>query len=329
MVTAISDLISCMKALVSIIPIVIGIAIGGIGVSLFQQSLPGGEGSPEERVQELEVKLKAAENRLAAFDADSNGRRRSGRTFADGLRGIGEDIREGRDVSPDDIFRAAQPLMRDLAPLFDRMRARREEKEIEIRVGEYARKYDLSAVQRESLKNWFAQKSLENAEAYNRLVLQDGTRTKDLIEFASETRTDEGLDDFFERTLTGENLTDYKAERIAERAEAVQNEADAKVQRIDNIVTLDSGQRDLLFGIAARDSKGWDEDLEIEGVEGAAIAEPGIKNPKEAMLAILRPEQKEAYEAEQARRYEETRKDMESYGLTMPADWEMLDDGFQ
>jgi hypothetical protein len=34
------------------------------------------------------------------------------------MRNIGDDIRAGRPVTPEDIFRASQPLMRDLAPLF-------------------------------------------------------------------------------------------------------------------------------------------------------------------------------------------------------------------
>ena len=89
--------------------------------------MPGAEGSPEERATWLEVELKKAQNRIAALEAaDPRGRRKPGRTFADGARNIAEDIRDGRPVSPDDLFRATQPLLRDLSPLFDRMRVREE-----------------------------------------------------------------------------------------------------------------------------------------------------------------------------------------------------------
>jgi hypothetical protein len=50
----------------------------------------------------------------------------SGRTTADEARGLFDDLREGRPVSPEDIFRISKPLVRDLAPLFDRIRVREE-----------------------------------------------------------------------------------------------------------------------------------------------------------------------------------------------------------
>ena len=106
------------------------------------ESLPGVEGSPEERAHQLELELKRAQNRIAALEAADTSRelrggnagksdaagdsekQRSPRTFADGARSIGEDIRDGRPVSPDDIFRTSKPFLRDLAPLFDRMRVK-------------------------------------------------------------------------------------------------------------------------------------------------------------------------------------------------------------
>ena len=50
----------------------------------------------------------------------------------------------------------------------------------------------------------------------------------------------------------------------------------------------------------------------------------------QAMLDVLRPEQRAAYDAERERRRTEAAKDMEAVGLTLPANWEMLDeDGFR
>ena len=46
-------------------------------------------------------------------------------------------------------------------------------------------------------------------------------------------------------------------------------------------------------------------------------------------MDVLRPEQREAWEAERTRRREEAEKDMAAIGLTLPADWDFLeDDGF-
>src|SRR4029078_843949 len=118
------------RSIRALLPLVIGLVVGGVGAVLFRESMPGGEGSPEERANRLEVELKQANNRIAALEAtNSDGHQpqvvlgrlaisRAGskdrRTLADGARRIAEDIREGRPVSPDDIFRASQPLMRDL-----------------------------------------------------------------------------------------------------------------------------------------------------------------------------------------------------------------------
>lgn len=317
---------SLAQSIRPLVPLVIGLLLGGVGSSLFQQSMPGAEGSPEQRANRLEVELKSARNRIAALEAaDPQGRRRPGRTFADGARGIAEDIRDGKPVSPDDIFRASQPLMRDLAPLLDRMRIRQQTRMIDSKVGELARKYDLTPAQQAALKQWFEQKSEEQSKRYNDLVLQDGTRLQDLMKASMDARPDEGLDEFMATTLSGEKLAEFQTQRMAERAERVQQEADRKVQRLDGIVTLDDTQRDQVFGIMARNSKDFDPAMSLEGADGEAIATPGT-DAREAVLSVLRPEQRAAYEAERQRRLDEARKDMEAIGLTLPPDWEILDE---
>ena len=309
-----------------LLPLVTGLAIGGVGATLFQQSMPGAYGSPEERIETLELRLKGAKNHIRSLEAaDPDGRRRPGATFRDRASRIAEDLREGREVSPDDVFRAFQPVMRDLAPLFDRMRLKQERDEIERRVGNFAREYDLTSTQQESLRKWFSARAEENAEAYSKLVQQDGTRLQDLMKFSMESRPDGGLDEFMAGTLTGEKLTTYQTKRMAERSENVQREADARVERLNGIVTLDNEQRDAVFGIAARDSEDYDPAMGIEGADGSPIDRASGGTSEEAMLSVLRPDQRKAYKQEQDRRREETRGEMASYGLSMPPDWDMLD----
>ena len=258
-----------------LIPLVIGLAVGGVGATMFLQSMPGAEGSPEERAAKLEVELKSARNRIAALEAAGPQRsRKPGRTLADGARGIAEDIREGRPVSPDDIFRASQPLMRDLAPLFDRMRVRGQRQMVDRMTGELARKYDLTPAQQESLRQWFEAKSEENAKRWSDLVAQDGTRLEDLMRASAEIRPDDGLDQFMENTLSGDKLAAFKTGRMAERAERVQQQADAKTQRLDDIVKLDDAQRDQVFGIMARSSRDYDPAMKLEGADGEIAAAP-------------------------------------------------------
>lgn len=306
------------------IPLVIGLVIGGSGAILFQQSMLGAEGSPEERAANLEVKLKKAENRIAALEADPHSRRKTGRTIKDGVRDIAEDIREGRPVSPEDIFRASQPLMRDLAPLFDRMRVRAQRQMIDRMSGELARKYDLTTNQQDSLRRWFETKSEESAKRWSDLIAQDGTRLEDVMKASRDVRPDDGLDQFMEKTLSGEKLTIFKTERMAERALRVQHDADSRTQRLDDIVKLDDAQRDKVFGIMARNSHDYDPAMKLEGTGGEIGATAG-GNQQQAILSILKPEQRAAYEAERQRRREEAAKDMEAIGLSLPPQWDPLD----
>jgi hypothetical protein len=324
----------------SVIPLLIGLAVGGVGATLFWQSMPGAEGSPEERANRLEVELKRAQNRIAALEASLANRSEAGsvlqriagsrdrRTLTDGLRQLAEDIREGRPVSPEDIYRAGQPLMVALAPLFDRMRIRQQQQMIDSMTGELARKYDLGPQQQEWLKQWFEKKSNDEAKVWSDMVANPNTRLEDVIRASRDVRPDAGLDSFMPTILHGEKLEQFRTERLAERAQRVENETDMRVQRLDDIVHLDEGQRDQVFGIMARSSRDYDPQMVLEGAGGSISSAP-TGNPQDAMLAVLRPEQRSAYEAERKHRREQAAKDMEAIGLTLPPGWDMLGDDFR
>lgn len=332
------------RAVYSFLPLIVGLLVGAVGATLFLESMPGAAGSPEERAGKLEAELKRAQNRISALEAadsetsdrggwfgrkggggDPTQRGKPAPTFADRARSIAEDVREGRPVNPDDIFRASQPLLRDLAPLFDRMRLRQQREVIDSMSGELARKYDLTPPQQEALKHWFESRANDEAQRWNALIAQDGTRLEDVMRAAQDVRPDQGLELFMENTLTGEKLAAFKQERLAERAQRVQQEADRKVQRLDSIVGLDEAQRDQVFGIMARSSRDYDASMVLEGATGE-IAPTPVANRQEAMLAVLRPEQRAAYEAERQRRRVEAAKDLEAIGLALPPSWEMLDE---
>jgi hypothetical protein len=303
--------------------------------------MPGAEGSAEERANQLEIELKRAQNRIAALEGANSTDRSSGgvlqriagsrdpkRTLSDGAREIAEALREGRPVSPEDIFRASQPLMQTLAPLFDRMRVREQKKMIDSMTGELARKYDLGPQQQEWLKQWFEKKSNEEAKSWSDMIARDGTTLEDVMKASRDVRPDAGLDSFMPTILHGEKLEQFRSERLAERAARVESEADMRVQRLDSIVQLDEAQRDQVFGIMARSSKDYDPQMVMEGASGQINSAPA-GNPQEAMLSVLRPEQRTAYEAERKRRREEAAKDLEAIGLTLPPNWDMFEDKFR
>jgi len=52
----------------TLIPLVIGLLVGGVGATMFLQSMPGASGSAEERANKLELELRRAQNRLAELE---------------------------------------------------------------------------------------------------------------------------------------------------------------------------------------------------------------------------------------------------------------------
>jgi hypothetical protein len=310
------------EALKSILPLVVGVAVGVAGATLFRGSLTGEEGSPEEKAAKLEVALKKAENRLAALD---EGRRPNGRTVKDGLRDIAADLKAGRPVTPDDLLRLTKPLMRDLEPLLERMRVIEQKNRIDSMTGELARKYDLTGPQQDALKAWFQQKAEADAKAWTELVGSESTTFYDMVRASHEVRPDDGLDAFMETQLGGEKLAKFKTERMAERAERVQQDADRRVQRLDGIVGLDEQQRDQVFGIMARNSRDYDPAMQLEGI-GGQIGSTPTGDRQQAMLSVLRPEQLEAYEGARQRRRDEAAKELGAMGLSLPDNWDLLDD---
>ncbi|QJE94882.1 hypothetical protein [Luteolibacter luteus] len=314
---------SFAQTLRTAVPLIVGVALGGIGSSLFLKSLPGAEGSPEKRVAELEVELKKANNQIAAYE-EKNPRRRRDANLLAGARQLMDDVKAGNNVNPDDILAVLQPSIRELSPIFDRIRVKQEKARIEAKTGELARKYDLTPQQQERLEAWYKQKAKDDAKSWSDLVGTPGTTFEDLARESMTHRPDDGLDQVMEGMLSGEKLTDYKTTRMTEKASLVERHADTRVQRLSGIVELDDAQRDQAFGIFARSSPDYDPAMKLEGIGGDIGATPGGAS-RDAMLSVLRPEQREKYEVERQRRRAEAEKEMNEIGLTLPSNWDLLD----
>lgn len=302
--------------------LLIGLAIGGVGMSLFKDSLTGPEDSPEHRIATLERDLKRAHNEIAAIaDTDSQGRRKSVHTTSDSLRDIRDRLQSGKPVTPDDIFRLSQPFMRDLAPVVERMRVHEQKSMVDRMSGELARTYQLDARQQTALRHWFDARTEQNARDWTDLVTSEKTQLKDLMKAARYVRSDDGLDEFMPNILSGKQLDDFRSQRMTERVERVQQHADAMTERLHSIVPLDEVQRDQIFGIMARSSSDFDPSMQLEGGAGEIPNTPAPTNREEAILALLRPDQQELYREEIRSRRDREQKDLAAIGLTLPEDW--------
>ncbi len=309
----------------SILPLVLGLVIGGAGAFLFQDSLPAEEGSTEARVAELEAQLQKATGRVAALEATEKYQASLVKAAAgDATRTIVEDVRAGRPVDLEDVFRTAKPALRLLAPLMDRARKKELKRHFESLSKQLADRYKLDDTQRAALKKWMEDKSNRDAAAFRDLVAQDSTGLEDMMRASRDVRPDDGLDEFMGGVLTGDALKQFKTDRMADRVKHVQYEADGKVARLDSIVDLDPAQEDQVFSIVARSSRDYDPGMQFEGV--SADASPGAgQTREEAILSVLRPEQRQRYDAARAERRAEAEKEMYELGLKLPPTWDMFE----
>jgi hypothetical protein len=306
--------------------LVIGLAVGGLGVGLFQHSRPGEAGSPEKQIQHLESELQQARTRIAALEETRPRAARSpAQTAYDRGRAIAQRLREGIPVSSDDLFRAAQPLLRDMSPLLERIVGQKFKRQSDSLMGELARKYDLNPNQQDTLQKWFSEKSRAEQKKWNDLISSDNTTYLQLVKSMRNDRTDEGLDAVMEGLLQGPQLEAFKAERLEERAQRVQFYADMQVQRINEIVRLDPAQTDRLFGIMAQSSPDYDASIRLEGATGEIA--PANLHPRDALKSVLRPDQLAKYEDDRDRRLLEASREMNELGVQLPADWDEFEFG--
>lgn len=308
----------------SALPLVIGLVVGALGAVFFLTSRPGIEGSVEARAQKLEAELRQAQTRIAALEETKpRSSRPPTQTVFDRGREIAQRLRDGRPVSSDDLYRAIQPLLRDFSPLFERMMDQQARREADTRIGELARTYDLTPAQQETLKEWFRRKAETDRKRWSAVVGRDDSSYLEMVKTLRSIRPDDGLDPVMEEMLAGPKLEAFKADRLEQRAQRVQQFADLQVQRINDIVHLDAAQTDQLFGIMAQSSPDYDPSIRLEGATGE-ITPSGLK-PRDALLTILRPEQRAAYEAERQRRFESLSSDMSALGITLPDNWDELE----
>ncbi len=305
--------------------LILGLAVGIVGAVLFMQSLPPEEGSEEEENQRLLIELEKAARRVDALESEGKtGKPR--RTLRDNMRSIAEDIRAGRRLDLDDIFDAAKPWLRDISPIFDRIRVRDQKKSFDTRIGHLTREYNLTEAQADDLADWFEEKAGANAEKFTEVVMDEKSGLEDLIRATRELDVGQDLDDHMESVLTGDDLERYRNDRLVQKVELVQAEADRKVTRLDNIVNLDEEQKDQVFGIMVRGSKHYDPSMRMEGVEGDTdTLYPGTSRDT-AILRVLRPEQMNDYHQHKHQRRWEAERELREVGLSLPEDWDLFDE---
>lgn len=304
--------------------LIIGLLVGAAGALMFSRSLPAEEGTPEEQLEIVQQDLKQAQRKVQILQAQMGSR--GPRGVKDGVRDIMQDIREGKDVSLDDVFATMKPWMRNMAPLFDRMREINQEDWADNMTGEWSRKYDLTNAEQEQLRAWFLQKNKEKGNKFNQVVNSDSSGFVDFVQATEyDWRDTEGIDEVMGHILEGEELEEFKEQRSIEGAERVQDEANRGLARLDEMVELDDAQQDQVFGILARGADGYEAgafDYDGMGADQSALDR---RARDEAIRSLLRPEQQSQFDANRAARRTEAEAEMRRVGLSLPKDWDLLE----
>lgn len=304
--------------------LVIGLLIGAVGAVLFSGSLTPEEGSPEERLELAQQELRKSEREIRKYQ-ERYGDLRGPRSVKDGVRGIMQDIKDGRDVSIDDVYKTMQPWLQDMSPLFDRMREINEEDWADELSGQWGREYNLNASQRGQLKAWFEERSRERGEELKAVIASNDSGFVDFIKVTEyDWRDSADVQPIMEGFLQGEDLERFKAERLQERVDSVQGVANRNLNRLTNIVELDEGQQDEVFGILARGSDDYQVGMDFDGM-GSDTAQLDRRARDEAIRSVLRPEQRQRFDIHQAERKEDAEEDLRRMGLTLPDDWDLLE----
>ncbi|HBM79154.1 MAG TPA: hypothetical protein DD438_13685 [Verrucomicrobiales bacterium] len=135
----------------------------------------------------------------------------------------------------------------------------------------------------------------------------------------------EGIDQFMEQQLTGETLVAFRADRLQEKIDSVEGEANGRLNNLDSIVNLDASQEDQLFFAMARSSEDYIPSMDIEGMDDDRSALDRVGRNL-AIESILTSEQLELLESHRQNRRQNAEEEMRAIGLRLPENWQQFED---
>ncbi len=303
----------------------IGLLVGLSGAALFQQSFPPPPGSLEARLADLDRELTRSRVLLAAAEARApQPQATTQQKLARGARSLVEDLKDGREVDLNDVYQAAKPALRDLSPIFERLQRKDLRRHQDFILADLTRKYHLTPAQQDALRLWQKNQLEQQLAASREFNARDNTTLEDIIKAGRQKRPDDGLDAFMATTLQGPDLATYQSDRLQQRLEQVQSEADRQVSRLNSIVALDDAQQDQVFALMARSSPQFDPSMKLEGLTGDPAALSPGQSRDDAILQVLRPEQQQQYQDHRSARRSAAEKEFSEVGIRLPPNWDMF-----
>ena len=302
--------------------LVIGLVVGLAGGYLFSKSQRPDPGSIQDRLEIAEQEAAKSGREARALKAYVKRAESSGSAE---FRRLARDLKDGKEVSFDDILGSAKPWMRQIAPVMERVRKVNEAKWVDARVSEWTRNYTLTLAERNELREYFKKRSEENAEKITEVINSDQSG---FVEFVQATENDwrdfEGTSDLMESFLEGEELEQFKEERLAKRVDAVQEEADRKLGRLDEIVALSDEQQAELFRVMARGAEDYRPEVNPQDYRGETAPLNRMARDT-AINGVLTPDQRKVLDEYRENQVREVAEQWERYQLAPPKDFDLLE----
>jgi Spy/CpxP family protein refolding chaperone len=302
--------------------LILGLVVGLVAGYLFSKSQAPEPGT-------LEDKLELAQQEAAKSTREANALKaylkRAEASGSGQFRRLARDLKDGKDVSFDDILGSAKPWMRQVAPVMERVRKVNEVKWADARVSEWTRNYTLTTAERNQLREYFKKQSEQNAEKITDVINSDQSG---FVEFVQATDNDwrdfEGTDDLMEGFLEGEELEQFQSERLQKRVKVVQEEADRKLGRLDEIVALSDDQQAGLFRVMVRGSEDYRPEVNPDDYRGETA--PLDRAARDAAIdRALTPDQRQVLDEYRGNQVLEMAAQFERYQLVPPKDFDLLE----
>lgn len=302
--------------------LIVGLVVGLAGGYLFSKSQRPDPGSLEDRLELAEVEAAKSSREARALKEYV---RRADASGSGEFRRLARDLKDGKEISFDDILGSAKPWMRQVAPVMERVRKVNEANWADARVSEWTRNYTLTASEKDQLREYFKKRSEENAEKVTEVINDNQSGFVDFVKATdNDWRDFEGADDLMEGFLEGEELEQFKEERLTKRVDAVQEEADRKLGRLDEIVTLTEDQQAELFRVMVRGSEDYRPEVNPEDYRGETA--PLNRAARDAAISgLLNSEQRKVLDEYRENQAREVAEQWERYQLAPPRDFDLLE----
>ena len=302
----------------------VGLLVGGALGALYTKSLPPEEDSPEAKIEQLQFEVAKYERQMAAIGVDLERRKD---TSKDRMRSIMEQIKNGEEVSLDDVADSMKPFLRDMRPLMMRMHEVTAQDWADAKVGEFSRKYDLSQAEKDGLKRVLEDQRIRHAERIQDIYEDDSSSFVEIARASDDRYTRlEDLSAELKPYLSATELADYQADIAEKRADYVQEDADRYLNRFDEIVELTPEQHEEAFAIMVRSSPDYRTGMDVEGLDPNA-GRMEVRARNEALSGILDQDQRRVWEERRRERRADAAEDLMRLGIALPNDWDLLDQG--